>query len=493
MYNKEQLNDLYEQIVKNIDISNELFDSAEVEYTALGAWLDKETPTYKIDIYPQGSFALGTVIKPIRGTDDYDLDLVCEFAHQYELSAEELKCSVVKPLLQKYHQINGEIEEKRRCWHVEYTDTPNFHMDVIPAICCNKFINITDLNEENGNYVYIGSNPKGYVDWFHRQMKKRQQSLREQYYNTHRDVIKCQADVETLKEYHFKTPLQKAIQILKRYRDIKFDEDKNHIKPISIIITTIAAQLYNNEDNIVDTLTTILNKAEQYIRSHMNGREYHIDNPSYTGGNVENFADKWNEHPERAITFFNWLKDAKNDLVDSMLLSKNDSERSILLENNLGKHAINNMFQQNKTAASQEMKMAILQNKQIILNAPHRKKLPYALPHGYGVIINATVTTKDNNKYNYPENEGLIPKNSSIEFRALFSNIRKPFCIKWQVVNTGDEATRAQCLRGGFDNENNKTTRVETTAYSGHHSIQCFIIKDNRCVAQSDIFIVNIE
>ena len=42
--------------------------------------MDKETPDYKITIYAQGSFALGTVIKPITDTEDYDLDLVCEFA-----------------------------------------------------------------------------------------------------------------------------------------------------------------------------------------------------------------------------------------------------------------------------------------------------------------------------------------------------------------------------------------------------------------------------
>lgn len=282
MYTKDQLNDLYERIVKDIDISDELFDAAEQEYNALGSWIDRETPTYKVNIYPQGSFALGTVIKPIKGTDDYDLDLVCEFAQQYGLSARALKCSVVKPLLQRYRKIKNEIKEKRRCWHVEYEDVPNFHMDVIPAIYRSKYIDITDHDEEKDGYEYIGSNPKGYAEWFRGRMAKRRQALREQYCNAHRDVIKSQADIESLKEYHFKTPLQKAVQILKRHRDIMFDGDTKHLKPISIIITTISAELYNNEDNIVDALTTILLGTEQYIRSHMINGEYHIDNPCYS-------------------------------------------------------------------------------------------------------------------------------------------------------------------------------------------------------------------
>lgn len=346
MYTKDQLNDLYERIVKDIDISDELFDAAEQEYNALGSWIDRETPTYKVSIYPQGSFALGTVIKPIKGTDDYDLDLVCEFAQQYGLSACALKCSVVKPLLQRYRKTKNEIKEKRRCWHVEYEDVPNFHMDVIPAIYRSMYIDITDHDEEKDSYEYIGSNPKGYAEWFRGRMAKRRQALREQYCNAHKDVIKSQADIESLKEYHFKTPLQKAVQILKRHRDIMFDGDTKHLKPISIIITTISAELYNNEDNIVDALTTILLGTEQYIRSHMVNGEYHIDNPCYTGGDTENFADKWNEHPERAKAFFQWLDKAKGDLIDPKLYGLVRTQMAENVKKNFGEVTHDRVFRQ---------------------------------------------------------------------------------------------------------------------------------------------------
>ena len=65
-----------------------------------------------------------------------------------------------------------------------------------------------------------------------------------------------------------------------------FQNDENNRKPISIIITTIAAELYNNEDNIFDTLCSFLLGAEKYITSHMNHGEYYIKNPSYTGGTI---------------------------------------------------------------------------------------------------------------------------------------------------------------------------------------------------------------
>lgn len=300
------------------------------EYTDLGNWIDQATPQYKILIYSQGSFALGTVIKPIEDSEDYDLDLVCEFEQQYGLSARALKCEVVKPLLERYKKTKGDIENKRRCWHVEYEDIPNFHMDIIPAVNRRSHIDITDHNEETDTYDYIGSNPLGYIEWFKNKKAERRKILLENYCLEHSATLKCSADIDEIKEYHLKTPLQKAIQILKRHRDIMFKDDTKLLKPISIIITTIAAELYRNEDNIVDTLTNILENAEAYIKKNMIGSKYHIDNPTYTGTEKENFADKWNEHPERADAFFKWLKKAKTDLVDKRIY---DMFRTQLAEN----------------------------------------------------------------------------------------------------------------------------------------------------------------
>ena len=365
VYTKEQINDLYERIVKDIDISNELFDDAETEYIALGQWIDKETPTYKIGVYPQGSFALGTVIKPFTGTDDYDLDLVCEFAEQYDLTAEELKCSVVKPLLQRYRKTRGDIEEKRKCWHVEYDDVPNFHMDIIPAVFCDNYIKITDHNEDNDTYDYIGSNPKGYINWFRSKMDRRRKIIHEQYCKDHKEQLTYQADIEKLKEYHYKTPLQKAIQLLKRHRDIMFHNDNNNLKPVSIIITTLAAELYNNEDNIFDTLCSFLLGAEEYITSHMIQGKYYIKNPCYTGGEIENFADKWNEYPERVESFKSWIQKAKVDLIGDQLFGYSRIAMADNIKKSMGEITQKRVFsaiaeEERKSIENQQIKVSTL-------------------------------------------------------------------------------------------------------------------------------------
>lgn len=317
MYSKESLNTLYTHLVRAIDISDVLFEKAVAEYKAFGKWIDAQTPDYQVSIYPQGSFALGTVIKPITDKDDYDLDLVCEFAEQHELTARQLKIDIVQPLLKNYRKISGDIIEKRRCWHVEYEEIPNFHMDIVPAVNRVHYISITDHDEDSDSYSYIGSNPAGYIDWFFGKSEKQRSSMFERYLLETRSIID-QSDVEDIKRRKIKTPLQRAIQLLKRHRDIMFEKRDQHSKPVSVIITTIAAQLYQEEDSVVDALSNIIGNAETYIIQNKHGGQYYIENPSYQG---ENFADKWNEDNSCATVFFEWLNKAQQDLVDGKLLS----------------------------------------------------------------------------------------------------------------------------------------------------------------------------
>lgn len=312
-YTKESLNKLYRTLAQEIDISDEMFNLAEKEYNDLGTWIDEKTPTYKISIYPQGSFALGTVVRPISGKDDYDLDLVCSFEQSYGLSAKELKCDIVKPLLVGYKSSTSGIIEKRRCWHVDYDDIPNFHMDVVPAYKAWDRIKITEHDEQVDDYRYIGSNPAGYAEWFLGRCAYQHKRLLNAYISEHNRAV-AQADIEVLKRQKVKTPLQRAVQILKRHRDISCSEVAAKDRPISIIITTIAGQLYEEQDDIVGALDAILSGAEKYIYDHMRDGNYYIMNPSYEG---ENFANKWNEPKtkHRADVFIHWLRQARDELV----------------------------------------------------------------------------------------------------------------------------------------------------------------------------------
>ncbi len=94
-----------------------------------------------------------------------------------------------------------------------------------------------------------------------------------------------------------KTPLQRAVQILKRHRNFHFQNDQDN-KPASIIITTLAAKAYRNQEDLCDALVEMIRDMPRFIES-CNGK-WSVVNPVDP---EENFADKWNEDPELASAF----------------------------------------------------------------------------------------------------------------------------------------------------------------------------------------------
>ncbi len=134
------------------------------------------------------------------------------------------------------------------------------------------------------------------------------------------------ASVDDIPDYKVKTPLQRAIQLLKRHRDCMFEGEPNH-KPISIIITTLSAHAYNEEPTISAALQSILKGMDQHIKYR--GDEAWIVNPVNP---EENFADKWAEEPSKRENFYNWLEQARHDFALYLRASRFGSLPDVLKE-----------------------------------------------------------------------------------------------------------------------------------------------------------------
>ena len=61
------------------------------------------------------------------------------------------------------------------------------------------------------------------------------------------------ASIDDVPTWERRTPLQRTIQILKRHRDVRF-KDNCEFAPISMIITTLAAQAYQGEEDLYEAL-----------------------------------------------------------------------------------------------------------------------------------------------------------------------------------------------------------------------------------------------
>ena len=343
---------ILQAVTESLDITPTQMQLAKDRYQAVGEFLGEEgsiLEKYNPRISPQGSFLLGTVVKPMADEDQFDIDLICllELTNK-EVTQEELKIMIGDRLKVRYEKMME--EEKRRCWTIKYAESTKFHMDVLPCIPDPSFaiqystvpqliadtsIQITDKNDKINYSKYSAewkkSNPLGYYEWFKERMKEQFDKLK---------LEKAQINgvqIDEVEDFEVRTPLQRAIQLLKRHRDVKYGNDED--RPISIIITTLSAKAYNGESDLYVALDNIVSNMENYIeRRFVNNKyEFWIENPINPD---ENFADKWNETDRKKQLFVQWLINVKVDILDVL---KQQNRPKILKELKLsfGDKAIN--------------------------------------------------------------------------------------------------------------------------------------------------------
>lgn len=299
-----ELTELLEMVAKAIDIPEEMYHKAVEKYKEVGEWLcaeGSELANFEPAVYAQGSTRLGTNNRPITHADEYDFDGVIRLAFKKENTTQHDLKHRVGDRLKAHHIYRVIIDEGRRCWTLVFDDT--FHMDFLPAIPNEKRkpngILITDKELREWQF----SNPVEYANWFKLRMVIDYPELRKSI------EFKLNASVEDVPSWKIKTPLQRSVQLLKRHRDIYF-QDKPKSKPISIIITTLAARAYRGENNVLNALTQIVPNLRRYVE--LEDGKYKISNPVEP---EENFADKWTEHLERQRNFFDWLGQLEKDFA----------------------------------------------------------------------------------------------------------------------------------------------------------------------------------
>jgi|SRR5882724_933168 len=327
---------IIEEIAASIDIPASAYEKAEARYKDLGEWFGRpEAKCAKFDphIYPQGSFRLGTVVR----SDEYDLDFGCRLRQgvsKLTHTQKQLK-ALVGADMEEYRQARGiksDLIDKPRCWRLPYADEENFHMDGVPSIpeearqrqllqeaminagsaerLAHNVANFTGAITDNRlpNYETISpnwriSNSEGYALWFESRMKLAMELL------MNRALEARAGQVDDLPARRWKSPLQHCVQTLKCHRDVMFADEPDG-KPISVIITTLAAAAYQGEQDVASALENILTNMGNYVLK----TKPRVPNPVNP---VEDFADKWHDpkyaHLNLERKFWQWLEQAQSD------------------------------------------------------------------------------------------------------------------------------------------------------------------------------------
>lgn len=405
--NEKRLNDILEQVVQELDIPPHKYKLAMERFGSIKSHLEDGNYPHSTpppSIYLQGSFRYGTVTRPINGDKDagFDLDMVCEVKREKDNDKPKTLKDDVGLVVEDYAQRNGMIspEDKRRCWTLKYapdSDGNDFHVDVLP--CLPDMSAGSKISEQNNSqdstewqytrttiaitnrddnvippkHSWRSSNPNGYAKWFNDIClpafcfidSVRQKDM---LFDMHKSSEGFSYNRATdIPNELLRTPLQRAIQIMKRHRDIRFkgQVNKKH-KPISMIITTLAAQLYKGRASELTTTISALRHIVNLLAEHAGlasdyitertlsetvvgmrliqrvGDKWYIPNPvnpHYPGDSEakgENFADFWHEdNHAKAKAFFRWVGWLRDDL-DHLINSKDYRDMGRPLEDAFG-------------------------------------------------------------------------------------------------------------------------------------------------------------
>lgn len=327
-------------LIEELEIPESAYERADRRYKSLGEFFDSDraqSARFSPHIYPQGSFRLGTVIRPLDN-GEYDIDIGCRLREgigKEVLTQKQLK-KLVGDDLERYRSergIEAPLDEKRRCWRLAYQDDLAFHMDVVPSIpegvgrrqllqesmraggldttlaarVAQHAGAITDNQLPNYDRVHQDwkiSNSEGFALWFESRMRLAQLLLE-------RNAAQAGATIDQLPSRRWNSPLQTAIRILKRHRDVMYREHTDS-QPISVILTTLAALAYQGETDVEATLAGVLGRMETFVRPN----SPRIPNPVNP---EEDFADKWGEaeyaHLRLEANFRRWLAQARADFA----------------------------------------------------------------------------------------------------------------------------------------------------------------------------------
>ena len=465
------------ELIKEIDVSDSNYEKVIQRYNSLANYIhdDSDINDMDPDIYIQGSFKLGTAIKPLTEEGSYDIDIVCNLTELNRLSKSQAELKkdigeVVKAYASEKSMKNP-VKESSRCWTLNYVDESNFHIDILPSVPYNDVDNgeiaITDKNK-NSYYIksvdWEISNPKGYANWF--RDKSRYDLYRKEY---ERRVF---ASIEAVPEYKIKTDLQRIVQILKRHAEVMF-ENNMEFKPSSIIVTTLAAKVYYDavivSGDFEELLLNIIRTLHKGIDE--DDGEPCIYNPV---NHNEKLSMKWEKDEEYFNSFMQWLEQIRTDFnVDNYDISPKD--RLFYMERSLRKKGTD---------------MAISLN-----HLPHHQKSKWE------VIYNSTDKIKIKAFYLYKgfrykeiKSGQSLNRSGKLKFEVVGMNL-DGYSVFWQITNTGTEAEMAGCLRGDFYESElmeGKKIRKEETLYVGRHYVEVYIVKNDMCFCKSVPFEVNI-
>lgn len=333
--NAAQLDDALNRIAAARQLDQTRYQKMVSTYEAVNKLIENDEDFFKnvaLDLYPQGSVRTETSVKPLKN-DEFDLDCVLHIRLNHENHDPFSVFKHLKRVLSSHGTYRDMMEVKSRVIRLNYAG--DFHMDIM--VGCQESWNDEDriMVPDRKLYRWVSSNPRGYAKWFNQRVDSVQEFLLEKAFSASKEPLPTQTP------YALKKPLVRAVQLIKIFRDIYF-QDRPNDRTSSIILTTLAGQFYKGEGTIYQTIDHFVQAMEKLLKKDL--QEVRILNPS---NKKEDFSDKWRQKPHLFNSFVEFLKDFKEQWKD-LKREANIGQNERKLKDLFGEQMVNKALNEQK-------------------------------------------------------------------------------------------------------------------------------------------------
>ena len=249
--NNQQFQDILRD---DVNLNPRRLDRLETSVGAVDSYLKEHLTSYQ-KMERQGSYALGTLIKPVDDNDEYDADIQIVMNPNPNWRAKDYVNEIYSTLKQN-HNYADKLRLKTRCVTIDYAG--DFHLDVVPRVTSHGGHYVCNRVEDR----FEPTDGNGYRDWFNEKNRITGGNLK------------------------------RVVRLLKYLRD-----QKNNYTAKSILLTTLAGATIRPSDEgseavstVADTLVTVLSRMDDYLQRNPIVPE--IRNPVLP---TENFNRHWDQ------------------------------------------------------------------------------------------------------------------------------------------------------------------------------------------------------
>jgi len=327
---------LVEDIGRSLEPTETQLATLERSYRSTSEFL-VECPEFQgqlEEIHPQGSRQLGTMTRPLRNKDGFDVDLVARLNRSAwdvysEPGAAKILINRLHTAVQRYADQHGlQLRRWERCVTLEYAD--GMCADIAPII---DRPHLTALHGEYHGMIpdrvlssFHPTNPRGFAKLFNDVAAIEPVFL---VAATAMDSVEAmrKADIVPLPDKDvFGRLLCRLIQMMKLHRDTAFSTDElRKLRPSSVLITALAASSYKIKARVphfdqLDLLLDVIRTMPTLIgeRVGVNGEmSWVVDNPTAPGDNLASAIDSH----EKREAFRQWhakLTDDVQSVIDTV-------------------------------------------------------------------------------------------------------------------------------------------------------------------------------